>query len=167
RDAIRRCGASKPDRRSTPQALAGRRLNATGREARIGGARKHPCPDVRPSPGAPARSSTWPPGQEIPLYRQLANLGVKLGRLTLALLLLIARGARAAREQARDVVQNLLLPGIDLVRMHAVPLRKLGNRRFLASASSAILALNAASNFLRDFVISRSIGCDRAGHFTP
>src|SRR5271166_5919674 len=26
---------------------------------------------------------------------------------------------------------------------------------------------SAASNFLRDFVISRSIGCDRAGHFTP
>jgi DNA-binding XRE family transcriptional regulator len=35
------------------------------------------------------------------------------------------------------------------------------------SASSAIFALNAASNFLRDFVISRSIGCDRAGRFTP
>jgi hypothetical protein len=35
------------------------------------------------------------------------------------------------------------------------------------SASSAIFALNAASNFLRDFVISRSIGCDRAGSFTP
>ena len=35
------------------------------------------------------------------------------------------------------------------------------------SASSATFALNAASNFLRDFVISRSIGCDRAGHFTP
>jgi hypothetical protein len=33
--------------------------------------------------------------------------------------------------------------------------------------SSAIFALNAASNFLRDFVIPRSIGCDRAGHFTP
>ena len=31
----------------------------------------------------------------------------------------------------------------------------------------AILALNAASNFLRDFVIPRSIGCDKAGHFTP
>jgi hypothetical protein len=27
--------------------------------------------------------------------------------------------------------------------------------------------LNAASNFLRDFVIPRSTGCDRAGHFTP
>ena len=32
--------------------------------------------------------------------------------------------------------------------------------------SSARLALNAASNVLRDFVMSRSIDCDRAGHFT-
>ena len=39
--------------------------------------------------------------------------------------------------------------------------------RWGQTAFSAIFALNAASNFCRDFVISRSIGCDRAGHFTP
>ena len=35
-------------------------------------------------------------------------------------------------EQARDVVENLLLPGINLVRMHPVPLRQFRNRRILA-----------------------------------
>ena len=51
--------------------------------------------------------------------------------------------------------------------MHPVPLRQFRNRRILAQRPSAIFALNAASNFLRDFVIPRSVGCDRAGHFTP
>jgi hypothetical protein len=37
--------------------------------------------------------------------------------------------------------------------MHPVPLGKLRNRRILRSASSATLASDAASNFLRDFVI--------------
>ena len=59
------------------------------------------------------------------------------------LFLAIPQGARAAREQARQVVENLLLPAIDLVRVNAA-----------RSASRAILALNAASNFLRDLVIS-------------
>ena len=44
--------------------------------------------------------------------------------------------------------------------MHAVPLRQLRQRRILAPRLNAILALNAASNFLRDFVISRSIARD-------
>src|SRR5208337_5553686 len=52
------------------------------------------------------------------------SLGVKLGRLALALLPAIARTARPAREQARRVVENLLLPGVNLVRMHPVPLRQ-------------------------------------------
>jgi len=110
----------------------------------------------------------WPPGQKIPFDRQLSDLGVKLGRLALALLLPIARTARPSREQARDVVENLLLPGMDLVRMHVVPLRQLRNRRILAQRLKGNLRLERpASNFLRDFVISPSIGCDRAGHFTP
>ena len=81
--------------------------------------------------------------------------------------LAIARTARPSREQARDVVENLLLPGINLVRMHPVPLRQFRTVASSRSASSAIFALNAASNFLRDFVIPRSVGCDRTGHFTP
>src|SRR5271165_5923309 len=65
-------------------------------------------------------------------FRQLADLGVKLGRLTLALLLAIARTGRPARKQARDVVENLLLPGINLVRMHPCRFASSGNRRILA-----------------------------------
>jgi hypothetical protein len=52
--------------------------------------------------------------------------------------------------------------------MHVVPLRQLRNRRILAQRLKGNLRLERpASNFLRDFVISPSIGCDRAGHFTP
>ena len=72
------------------------------------------------------------PGQEIPFDRQLADLGVKLGRLAFALFLAIARTARPSREQARDIVENLLFPGINLVRVHPVPLRQFRNRRILA-----------------------------------
>src|SRR5216683_1096958 len=70
--------------------------------------------------------------QEIPFNRQLANLGIKLRRLALVLLLAIPQSARAAREKARHVVENLLLPAIDLVRVNAVPLRQLRHRRYLA-----------------------------------
>src|SRR6202166_5339021 len=94
----------------------------------MGGAPTVRCRAVRPSLFDRARSSPWPPGQEIPFDRQLANLRVKLGRLTLALLLAIARTARPSREQARDVVENLLLPRVNLVRMHPVPLRQFRNR---------------------------------------
>ena len=72
---------------------------------------------VRPSPCARGRSSPGPLGQEIPFDRQLANLGIKLRRLALVLLLAVPQSARARREQARQVVQNLLLPAIDLVRV--------------------------------------------------
>ena len=83
-----------------------------------------PCQTVRPSLFDWARSSTWPPGQEIPFDRQLADLGVKLGRLAFALFLAIARTARPGVLQARDIVENLLFPGINLVRVHPVPLRQ-------------------------------------------
>src|SRR5208283_1956230 len=100
--------------------------------ARIAGEPTSPPPGAPPSRVCLARSSPWPPGQEIPFDRQLADHGVELGRLTFALLLAIARNARPACEQARDVVENLLLPGINLVRMHPVTLRQLRNRRILA-----------------------------------
>ena len=124
-------------------------------------------PAVRPSLFDRARSSPWPPGQEIPFDRQLADLGVELGRLALALLLAIPRTARPSREQARRIVENLLLPGINLVRMHPVSLRQFRNRRILAQRLNRNLRLERRINFLRDFVIPRSIGCDRAGRFTP
>src|SRR5208282_3488428 len=61
----------------------GRPPSAPRPQARIGGASTGPCQAVRPSLFDRARSSTWPPGQEIPFNRQLAELGVKLGHLTL------------------------------------------------------------------------------------
>src|SRR5271156_5444466 len=132
RDAVRRYGASRPGRPPRQQAWSGRPPSASSSTARIGGAPTVHCQPVRPSLFDRARSSPWPPGQEIPFDRQLADLGVKLGRLTLALLPAIARAARPSREQARDVVENLLLPGINLVRMHPVPLRQFRNRCILA-----------------------------------
>ena len=125
--------------------------------------------------GVRVRPHRAPHGASLPVGRSVSESGrpetggypLKLGRLTLALLLAIPRSPRPACEQARDIVENLLLPGINLVRMHPVPLRQLRTVASSRSASSATFALNAASNFWRDFVISRSIGCDRAGHFTP
>jgi class 3 adenylate cyclase len=40
-------------------------------------------------------------------------LGIELRRLALMLLLAIPQGARPAREKARQIVENLLLPAID------------------------------------------------------
>src|SRR5208337_1815655 len=68
--------------------------------------------------------------------------------LTLALLLAIARTARPAGEQARDVVENLLLPGINLVRMHPVPLRQFRNRRILAQRLKRNLRLERCIKLL-------------------
>src|SRR5450755_4437066 len=81
------------------------------------------------------------PGQEIPFNRQLANLGIKLRRLALVLLLAIPQSARAARKKGRHVVENLLLPAIDLVRMNAVPLCQLRHRRYLAQCLQGNLGL--------------------------
>jgi hypothetical protein len=55
-----------------------------------------------------------------------------LGRLALALLLAVTQATRAARKQARHVVENLLLPSINLVRMNPVPLGQLRHCRVLA-----------------------------------
>jgi hypothetical protein len=48
------------------------------------------------------------------------------------MLLAIPQSAPAPREKARHVVENLLLPAINLVRVNAVPLRQLRHRRHLA-----------------------------------
>src|SRR5260370_9500077 len=111
-----------PSRR---RASGGRPTSAPRRQARIGGAPTVPCQAVRPSLFDRARSSPWPPGQEIPFDRQSADLGVKLGRLTLALLLAIARTARPSREQARDAAENLPLPTLNPVWLTALPLAHL------------------------------------------
>jgi hypothetical protein len=64
----------------------------------------------------------------------------------------------------RAVLPSHEASGLNLIRMHPVPLLKFRNRRILRSASSAIFALKAASNFWRDFVISRSIDQSRSFH---
>src|SRR5271165_1283338 len=89
RDAVRRSGASPPDRPPRRRAWGGRPPSAPRPQARIGDAPTGRCQAVRPSLFDRARSSPWPPGQEIPFDRQLADLGVELGRLALALLLAI------------------------------------------------------------------------------
>ena len=71
------------------------------------------------------RSSPGLPGQEIPFNRQLADLRVELGRLSLALLLALDNSADASCEKARNIVEHLLLPGVNLVRMYIMPLGKL------------------------------------------
>src|SRR6202451_1528878 len=130
-DAVRRSGASGPDRPPPPRDGGGRPPSAPRSAARIAGEPINSRLFGPPSPVSLARSSTWPLHQEIPFYRQLADLGVELARLPLTLLLAIGGSADAPREQARDVVQHLLLPRINLVRMHAVALGQLRNRRVL------------------------------------
>src|SRR5471030_3243279 len=148
RDTVRRCGASGPDRPRQSPAWACRPPNAPGSTARIGGAPTSPRPAAQPSLFDPTRSSPWPPGQEIPFYRQLTDLGVKLGRLALALLLAVTQSTHAAREQARHVVENLLLPGINLVRMNPVPLGQLWHSRVLAQRLQRNLRLERGIKFL-------------------
>src|SRR5271154_2063912 len=130
-NAIRRSGASEPDRPPPSWAWGDRSPSAPRSTIRTAGEPTRPRRAARPSPVYPARSSTWPLGQEIPLSRQLSDLGVELARLPLALLLAIDRGADAPHEKTRDIVQHLLLPRINLVRMNAVALRQLRNRRIL------------------------------------
>jgi hypothetical protein len=64
------------------------------------------------------------------------------------LLLAIPQNARAAREKARHVVENLLLPAIDLVRVNAVPLRQLRHRRYLAQCLQGNFGLECGIKLL-------------------
>src|SRR5450755_811331 len=118
-----------------------RRPSAPDSAAYIAGEPTNSRQAVRPSPCARGHSSPGPPGQEIPFNRQLANLGIKLRRLALVLLLAIPQGARTAREKARHVVQNQLLPAIDLVRVDPVPLRQFRHRRDVAQGLQGNLGL--------------------------
>src|ERR1700678_1599633 len=127
--------------RRKPRAWADRPPSAPRSAARIAAAPTAPPRFARPSRVSPARSSTWPPGQEIPLYRQFADLAVELGRLPLARLLALARHARAPCEQARHILHHQLLPAVNLVRVHPVPLRQLRNRRILPKRFQRYLRL--------------------------
>ena len=97
----------------------------------LGGARTdHRWPDLS-SPFAPAYSSPGPLRQEIPFHRQLADLGVKLRRLALALLRTLVRSGRAAPKKARRLSRSCFFQ-LYLVRMHSVPLGHVRNCRVLA-----------------------------------
>src|SRR6202023_1853446 len=124
-DPVRRAAASCPDRRRGSPARNDRRPNAPDSAAHIAGELTNSRLAARPSPCARGRSSPGPLGQEIPFNCQLANLGIKLRRLALMLLLATHQSARTGPEKARHVVENLFLPAIDLVRVNAVPLRQL------------------------------------------
>jgi len=67
------------------------------------------------------------------------------------LLLAIPESARAGREKARHVVEDLLLPAIDLVRANAVPLRQLRHRRYLVQG--------VQSNFGFELLHTATIAC--------
>ena len=167
-----RSGASPPDRPPRRRASGRSSPSASSSTARIGGAPTGPCQAVRPSLFDRARSSSSASSPDPDFDRRCAvlgssprtSLGVKLGRLR-------ARapprhhqrrsprartGSRRCREPASSRHKSRWEP--------PVPLARSGTVASSRSASSAIFALNAASNFLRDFVIPRSIGCNRAGH---
>ena len=65
---------------------------------------------------------------KIPLHRQLADLGMEL----LDLALVTARAFTApALKGSRRLVEQLLLPRVNLVRVDLVALRQIGHRRLL------------------------------------
>src|SRR4029078_9238681 len=77
----------------------------------------------------PGRSPSEPPGEKIVLDRQLSDLGVQPLNITLGL----RHGLLAALrvERPRSVLLQLLLPGIDLIRMHLKALRQVGYSHLL------------------------------------
>jgi len=88
-----------------------------------------------------------------PFQPSLANLGIKLRRLALVLLLAIHQSARAARKGSH--VSYLLLPAIDLFgeRRAASPARHVRLAQRLQASG-----LECASNFLREWSYPYSIG---------
>ena len=155
------------DRSPPPRIWAGRPPSAPPPAAHTGGARTgRPSPD-RPGRDGRAGSSPWPLGQEIPFHRQLADLGVKLGLFALARPVALVGHRRPAREKARHVVENQLLPSVDLVGMDPC---RLASSAIVASsriASNAIFAFTTASNFLGVFVMPVLHRSDRARRVTP
>lgn len=90
---------------------------------------------------------TWSPGQEVPFYRQLANLAVELGSHARAPPTLAPSAKRLA-----DVVHDQLLPALNPVRVHAV-LPPVPELSIPPRSLQGHFALNVASNFLRVFVM--------------
>jgi hypothetical protein len=136
-------------------ALSNRRPSAPRRASRIVGARINRDDGDRAWLDGSTRSFAEPLGEKIVLDRQLADLGVKL--LDLARRRRFRVYADPRIERPRRMVQELLLPGVDLVRMNLMALRQIAYRRLVPSASSAIFAFSTASIFRLVFVICRSV----------
>src|SRR5512132_1612535 len=66
-------------------------------------------------------------------------------------------------KRPRRVLQQPLLPGINLVRVNLVARRQLSHRRLLPQRLKAIFAFSAASIFRLGFFLIRSVYHDRAG----
>ena len=168
RDAVRRCGASPPDRpprrracggrfseRATPTSAHWRRTDRSLpdrstialRSGTLVDRASWPRNPVRPSVG-PSWRKAWPSRVRASSSPSLEPLAPRANRRAT-----LSRPASSRHESGSDAPRATW----------PVP----GTVTSSRSASSAIFALNAASNFLRDFVIPRSVGTDRAGHFTP
>src|SRR5208337_5692064 len=90
------------------------------------------------------RSFAEPPGEKIVLDRQLANLGVKL--LDLARRRRLRLRANLRIKRPRRMVQQLLLPGVNLVGMNLMALRQVGYRRLFAQRLQRNLRLQRRVN---------------------
>src|SRR5208337_146608 len=125
----RRSGAATPGRRRSPGVGCGRRRNARRRASRIAAAPTDADGRGRASLCGPARSSSEPLGEKIALDLQLSDLRVQPLDLALHLGFGILSDLRV--ERPRRMVLQLLLPDINLVRMHLIALRQVGYSRLL------------------------------------
>src|SRR5439155_23038289 len=117
-ETARRCGASAPDPSHPRSGRAGKPRSGPGSAGRIAGAPTAPGGCDRAALCGPARSSSGPPGQKISLDRELADLGVELRLLLGGALLRLEPDPGI--EHPGSVLEQLLLPGVDLVRVHLV-----------------------------------------------
>jgi hypothetical protein len=97
---------------------------------------------------------------KIPLDRQSPDLGVQL--LDFPFAGVIGIYPDPGVERARRVVQQLLLPGVDLVRVNLIATARSATVACSRSVSKAIFAFSAASIFRLDFFIICSVYHDGA-----
>src|SRR5439155_3316565 len=108
----------------------GRRPIAPRRASRIVGARTNWDDRDRAWLDGSTRSFAEPLGEKIVLDRQLPDLGVKLLDLTRRRGVGVSRDPRI--ERPRRKILQLLLPGVNLVRVNLITLRQVIHRRLLA-----------------------------------
>ena len=72
---------------------------------------------------------------------------MELDRLGFAFLAVRSRTGGTAGKQALGIVEQLLLPALNLVGVQAMPLGQFRHRRILANSLQSHFAFKAASNF--------------------